>query len=90
MKFLEELFDEVKEICKAYGISDINKVKPGVGETTRVLLRRVPHVVLINPNADRKYFTHIQQLCKEKNIPTAYYNFKKYNVCGIIKVVADL
>ena len=82
--------DEVKEICKAYGISDINKVKPGVGETTRVLLRRVPHVVLINPNADQKYFTHIQPLCKEKDIPTAYYNFKKYNVCGIIKVVADL
>lgn len=82
--------DEVREICKTYDIPDINKVKPGVGETTRVLLRRVPHVVLINPEADSKYLAHILQLCKEKNIPTEYYNLKKYNVCGIIKTVADL
>ena len=34
-----------------YGIGDVNLVKPGVGETTRVLLRRVPWAVLVRPGA---------------------------------------
>lgn len=90
---LDESFkgiDEVKEIADRYDIKDINKIKPGVGETTRVLLRRVPYIVLINPNANPKYMEHILQLCKEKGIPTAEYPFKKYDACGIIKTMADL
>lgn len=82
--------DEVRAISEKYGIDDINKIKPGVGETTRVLLRRVPYKVLIRPNTDNKYLKHILQLCKEKNIPIEEYAFQKYNVCGIIKDVADL
>lgn len=82
--------DEVKKICKDYGIKDINKVKPGVGETTRVLLRRIPDRVLINKNANKKYLKHILTLCEEKNVPVEEYPLKKYNVCGIIKDVADL
>lgn len=81
--------DEVKKIAKIYRINDLNKIKPGVGETTRVLLRRVPYKVLVNPSADQKYLQHILQLCDEKNIPIEEYPFEKYNVCGIIKTVAD-
>ena len=35
------------EVAERYGIGDVNLVKPGVGETTRVLLRRVPWRVLV-------------------------------------------
>ena len=82
--------DEVKEIGKKYGVEDVNKIKPGVGETTRVLLRRLPDRVLIRNGADEKYLKHIKRLCEEKNVPIEYVNLKKYNVCGIIKDVADL
>ena len=82
--------DEVKEIAERFGINDINKIKPGVGETTRVLLRRVPDRILIREDAPAKYTANIMQLAKEKNIPVEIYPFKKYNVCGIIKDVADL
>lgn len=82
--------DEVLEIGKKYGVEDVNKIKPGVGETTRVLLRRVPYKVLVREDANPKYMKHILQLCEEKNIPVEKYPFKKYNVCGIIKTVADL
>lgn len=82
--------DEVNKIGQLYGISDINKIKPGVGETTRVLLRRMPYKVLIRKDADEKYLKHIKRLCEEKNVPIEYFDFKKYNVCGIIKSVADL
>ena len=39
--------DEVREIAAFFGIEDINFVKPGIGETTRVLGRRVPWKVLL-------------------------------------------
>ena len=38
------------QIIKAYDIKDINYIKPGIGEATRVLLRRVPWKLLINNN----------------------------------------
>ena len=83
--------DEVKEIAKEYNIEDINKVKPGVGETTRVLLRRVPDRVIVNKNTtEKEHLKHIYQLANDKNVPIEYRELKKYNVIGIIKDVADL
>ena len=38
---------EVERLSEQYGIGDVTLVKPGVGETTRVLLRRVPWAVLV-------------------------------------------
>ncbi len=40
-----------EELSERYGIGDVNLVKPGVGETTRVLLRRVPWRILVRPEA---------------------------------------
>lgn len=75
--------DEVQEIAEHFGISDINKIKPGVGETTRVLLRRLPWKVLIRDEGSLP--EHVRQLCVEKNIPIEIYPLNMYRVCGIIK-----
>lgn len=82
--------DEVKAIAEHFSIDDINLVKPGIGETTRVLLRRVPRKVLI----DEKYkgadeLAHIVRLAEEKNVPIEYYPLTHYKTCGIIKKLAD-
>lgn len=77
--------DEVKLIASKFNIHDINKIKPGVGETIRVLLRRVPEVILIKPNANPKSIEPIIQLAKEKNVPIKEYPLIEYNTCGIIK-----
>ena len=82
--------DEVRKIAEHFGIDDINLVKPGIGETTRVLLRRVPWKVLI----DEKYknsddLAHIVRLAEEKNVPIEYYPLTNYKTCGIIKKIAD-
>ena len=82
--------DEVTKIASEFGINDINKIKPGVGETIRVLLRRVPEVVLIKPNANPKFIEPIIRLTKEKNVPIKEYPLSGYNTCGIIKDVSDL
>lgn len=85
-----EGYEEVLRIAAEYGIEDINKIKPGIGETTRVLLRRVPDVVLISETAPENYVEHIKLLCKEKNVEYKTVPLKIYNTIGIIKSVADL
>ena len=82
--------DEVREIGKVFGIDDINLIKPGIGEATRVLLRRVPWKVLI----DQRYkgdpqLGHLVRLAEEKNVPVEYYPLTHYKCCGIIKKIAD-
>lgn len=82
--------EEVKRIAETFGIEDINLVKPGIGETTRVLLRRVPWKVLINEQCKgEKSLAHIVRLAEEKEVPIEYYPMKHYKACGIIKKLAD-
>lgn len=83
--------DIVKQICDDFDIKDINLVKPGIGETTRVLLRRVPWKILINK--DHKYdltLNHIIKLAEEKNVEIEYYSMSNYKACGIIKNMTDV
>ena len=83
--------DEVKQIAEDYEVEDINKIKPGIGESTRVLLRRYPDRVLISmEDASSSDLEGILQLCKEKNVPVEYYPLKRYKAVGIIKDVSDL
>lgn len=82
--------DEVKQIAKQFDINNINFIKPGIGEATRVLLRRVPWLLLLH--ADYKndpLLTHLVLLANEKNVPIAAYDLKNYKACGIIKKIAD-
>lgn len=82
--------DEVIKIASEFNINDINKIKPGVGETIRVLLRRVPKVILIKSNANQQFIEPIIRLAKEKNVPIKEYPLLGYNTCGIIKDISDL
>lgn len=82
--------EEVKAIAEHFDIDDINFIKPGIGEATRVLLRRVPWRVLI----DERYkedpaLEHLIRLAAEKNVPVEFYPLKNYKCCGIIKKLAD-
>lgn len=82
---------DVEEIMKEYGVTDMNLVKPGIGETTRVLLRRVPDMVIIN----KKYegspdLKPILRLAEEKNVPVCYKELRNYKVCGVIKNMSDV
>ncbi len=82
--------EEVKEIAREFGISDINLVKPGIGETTRVLLRRVPWKILVRQDCkDESSLAHILRLAEEKNVPVAFYPLKNYKCCGIIRKLSD-
>ncbi len=82
--------DEVRKIADDFKVENINLVKPGIGETTRVLLRRVPYMVLISQNdRNNPELAHIIRLAEEKNVPVTTYNLSHYKCAGIIKKMAD-
>ncbi|KAF5065474.1 Cysteine protease StiP [anaerobic digester metagenome] len=83
----------VRNIQEAYEIDNVNLVKPGIGETTRVLLRRVPWKILINEEYDTAdELAHIKQLAIEKGVPIerSKVSLGNYKACGIIKKIADV
>ncbi|MBQ3078612.1 MAG: cysteine protease StiP family protein [Clostridia bacterium] len=81
--------DEAKDICEKFGIHDINLVKPGIGETTRVLLRRVPWKILVYRPDDERHLGHIYQLAREKGVELVEYPLKHYRACGLIQTMSD-
>lgn len=80
---------ETQQIAEEFGIPNIKLVKPGIGETTRVLLRRIPDIILLrDPNSPLT--RHIVELAQEKGVEVREYPLKNYCACGIIKVMDNV
>uniref|UniRef100_UPI00406D21FB cysteine protease StiP family protein n=1 Tax=Paenibacillus sp. FSL H8-0548 TaxID=1920422 RepID=UPI00406D21FB len=77
---------DIARIQSDFGVSDVNFIKPGVGETTRVLLRRVPWKILVD-RLDNPNLKHILLLAKDRGVPVEEYSHMTYSCCGIIKAV---
>ncbi len=73
----------IEDINIAYGINNINLVKPGVGETTRVLLRRVPWKILIRRD-QWDNLKHIIVLAKERGTELEIVDNLPYSCVGLI------
>ena len=76
----------LKQIQKEYAIEDINFIKPGIGETTRVLLRRIPYIIFVN-DKNSLYIQHLIQLAKEKNVKIIEDKSFPYTALAIIKKI---
>ncbi|MFI9820850.1 phosphoribosyltransferase [Streptomyces sp. NPDC052013] len=73
----------VERISEEYGIHDVNLVKPGVGETTRVLLRRVPWKVLARAGAGSD-LEHVRLLAEQRGVPVEEVAELPYTCVGLI------
>lgn len=83
--------EEVYRIMKDFSVDNVNFVKPGIGEATRVLLRRVPWRILIRKeDYENPMLTHLLRLAQEKNVEVVTYPLQHYRACGIIKKMADI
>ncbi|MCJ0892535.1 phosphoribosyltransferase [Rhodococcus sp. ARC_M5] len=78
----------VEKVRAEYGISHVNFVKPGVGETTRVLLRRVPWRVLVR-DAEAPEHEHIRMLAAARGVPVDVVPDLAYSCMGLIKNVSS-
>ncbi|WP_329211431.1 phosphoribosyltransferase [Streptomyces sp. NBC_00683] len=73
----------VERISEEYGIHDVNLVKPGVGETTRVLLRRVPWKILAKRGAGSD-LDHVRLLAEQRGVPVEEVGELPYTCVGLI------
>ena len=76
----------VEAIAAEFGIADVNLVKPGVGETTRVLLRRVPWQVLVRPDRAED-LRHVVALARARGVPLVEVPDLPYSCVGLIRPV---
>ncbi|MER5523515.1 phosphoribosyltransferase [Streptomyces sp. NPDC002677] len=73
----------VERISEEYNIHDVNLVKPGVGETTRVLLRRVPWKILARAGAGAD-LDHVRLLAEQRGVPVEEVGELPYTCVGLI------
>ncbi|MFB7998002.1 phosphoribosyltransferase [Streptomyces sp. NPDC056002] len=73
----------VERISEEYEIHDVNLVKPGVGETTRVLLRRVPWKILARTGAGAD-LDHVRLLAEQRGVPVEEVAELPYTCVGLI------
>jgi len=71
-----------------YGVADINLVKPGIGEATRVLLRRVPRLLVLR-EADAPDVAHLAALAEEKQVPVEIDPSLPYHAVSLIRSASD-
>lgn len=82
---------DILMLTKKYQIENASFIKPGIGETTRVLLRRVPWKVIIDKRyIENSELSHIIQLAKERNVGIELTNLENYKCCGVIKQLSDV
>jgi hypothetical protein len=78
---------ETGRLAAEFGITDLNLIKPGIGETVRVLLRRIPWKVLVC-DATAAELRPIIQLARDRNIEIVQHRMKHYKACGLIRKLA--
>lgn len=72
----------------AHGITDVNLIKPGIGEATRVLLRRSPRLLIVR-DAGAPEVAHLILLAQEKNIPVSVDPALPYHAVSLIRSALD-
>lgn len=73
----------VARIADTYGMGDLTLVKPGIGETTRVLLRRVPWKILARPDAGAD-LAHVRVLAEQRGVEVVEVDDLPYSCVGLI------
>ena len=71
-------------IRREFGISNLNLIKPGIGEATRVLLRREANLLLLRDDTDESV-SHLLYLAKNKNIQIRIDPNLTYRAVALIK-----
>ncbi|CAN7609828.1 cysteine protease StiP family protein [Massilia sp. LjRoot122] len=71
-----------------YDILDVNLIKPGIGEATRVLLRRAPRLLVLR-RPGTPDVRHLEVLAEEKQVPVAIDPALPYHAVSLIRSASD-
>ncbi|WP_293266712.1 cysteine protease StiP family protein [Neptunomonas sp.] len=78
----------VDQLMVEYGVSDINRVKPGIAEATRVMLRRVPKLLVVK-DVTSDDVSHLLVLAKDKCVEVCQDSAMPFNAVAIVANVND-
>lgn len=78
----------IKNIMDEFNVTNINRIKPGIAEATRVMLRRVPDILIVR-NKDDINVSHLLQLANEKSIQTVVISDMPMGACALIQDVIN-
>ncbi|MEJ8853047.1 cysteine protease StiP domain-containing protein [Variovorax robiniae] len=75
-------------LSRTCGIDNINLIKPGIGESTRVLLRRVPRLLLLRDRAEAAT-AHLVWLAERAHVPIALDPALQVRAVAVIKTLQE-
>ncbi|WP_028468461.1 cysteine protease StiP family protein [Neptunomonas japonica] len=78
----------IDQLMVQYGVTDINRVKPGIAEATRVMLRRVPKLLVVK-NRNSADVSHLLVLAKDKGIQVYQDGGMPFNAVAIVANVSE-
>ncbi|AXQ27489.1 hypothetical protein D0B54_01785 [Solimonas sp. K1W22B-7] len=78
----------VQDLMARYAIGDPNYIKPGIGEATRSLLRRVPRLLILR-DADLPEVRHLVLLARERGVPVEPIPQLPLKAVSIIQKLSD-
>ncbi|MEQ1635866.1 MAG: cysteine protease StiP family protein [Methylococcales bacterium] len=73
-------------VAERFAVMHPNYIKPGIGEATRVLLRRNAKLLLLQ-NADAEATQHLRWLAESKSIPVEIVPSSPYQATALIKEI---
>jgi uracil phosphoribosyltransferase len=76
----------LQEMMQQHHVSNKNRIKPGIAEATRVMLRRVPDLLIVQDKLNPST-VHLLKLAKEKNIDVVEMNDMPFGACALIRDV---
>ncbi len=71
---------------EVYQIAELNHIKPGVAEATRVMLRRVPARLLLR-DSTLPDVAHLRWLARQKGIPISLDPYMPFNAAAFIRTI---
>jgi len=74
----------IRAMADEYGVRDLNRIKPGIAEATRAILRRVPDRVYVQKRDDPDVM-HICLLADKAGVRVTERNMQTYRAITIIK-----
>jgi hypothetical protein len=80
---MQEMLDKIQQ---DYSVDDINHIKPGIAEATRVMLRRVPALLMVS-DINHPDVEHLMLLAAEKSVRVDVCPDMPFHACSLIKAL---
>ncbi|WP_419534751.1 cysteine protease StiP family protein [Endozoicomonas sp.] len=79
----------LSDVMREMQVSDINRIKPGIAEATRVMLRRVPDLLIVQQSGHPDV-AHLERLAVEKSITVIERSDMPFGACALIRDVLEM